>query len=55
MYCNSDLNRKFKVEIDCFNKAVRSKYKLMQWINTDQVLSWLPGLKNKRAVFLSLV
>ena len=38
------MGRIFKVKIDLNNKAVHSKSKLMQWTDTDQVISWLIGL-----------
>ena len=37
----SDVGRICKVNVDCINKAVRLKFKLMQWTNTDQVLKLL--------------
>ena len=40
----SEAGRICKVKIDRINKVVRSKSKLMQWTNSDQVLSWFIGL-----------
>ena len=44
----SDIGRIYKVKIDRINKAVRLKSKLMQWTNTDQVLSWFIGLEEQK-------
>ena len=40
----SEMGRIFKVKIDLNNNTVHSKSKLMQWTDTDQVISWLIGL-----------
>ena len=47
----SDIGCICKVKIDCINKAVRLKSKLMQWTNTDQVLSWFIGLEEQKYSF----
>ena len=44
-----------KVKIDCINKVVSSKSKLMQWTNTDQVLSWFIGLDKETLAFSNLM
>ena len=40
-----DVSQIVKVRIDCINKAVRLKSKLMQWTDTDQVLNWFTGFE----------
>ena len=47
----SEVGRICKVKIDRINKAVRLKSKLMQWTNTDQVLSWFIGLEEQKYSF----
>ena len=47
----SDIGRICKVKIDCINKAVRLKSKLMQWTDTDQVLNWFTGLEKQTYSF----
>ena len=47
----SDVGRIVKVRIDCINKAVRLKSKLMQWTDTDQVLNWFTGLEKQTYSF----
>ena len=47
----SDVGRIVKVKIDCINKAVRLKSKLMQWTDTDQVLNWFTGLEKQTYSF----
>ena len=47
----SDIGRICKIKIDRINKAVRLKSKLMQWTNTDQVLSWFIGLEEQKYSF----
>merc|ERR1712240_404487 len=47
----SDVGRIVKVKIDCINKAVRLKSKLMQWTNTNQVLNWFTGLEKQTYSF----
>ena len=49
----SDVGRIALVKIDCINKAMRFKFKLMHWTDTDQVLNRFTGLKNKSKASLS--
>ena len=47
----SEVGRICKVKIDRINKVVRLKSRLMQWTNTDQVLSWFIGLDKETYSF----
>ena len=44
----SDIGHICKVKIDRINKS-----KLMQWTNTDQVLSWFVGFKEQKYSFFN--
>jgi len=46
-----EVGRICKVKIDRINKVVRSKFRLMQCTNTDQVLSWFIGLDKETYSF----
>ena len=49
----SDVSRIVKVKIDCINKDVRLKSKLMQWTDTDQVLNWFTSFENQTYRFFN--
>ena len=51
----SDVGRIVKFRIDCINKAVCLKPKLVQWTDTDQLLNWFTGLEKQTYSFLNLM